>query len=377
MTERTITRLDRWRIISSGVLACLVALVGLAAQSVAYVHLAQRTDLSTLGKWHLAIYDSEFTPLLLIVPFVIWRGEASRGVRTWALSLAFTGLNGALIALYSDHPPFLSVTLREAAVISFWLALGLVLRASQDFPDPLRAADLARDSKAWRSLPWLRVLLRALLHPLAVWALILSLVLASHVLPRWFDAAIKISVVALGAAYWRAHWQVGNELQRRKVGWLLQSGLTYLALYFLGLAVFGAIGPGPSTFHTIVSLIFNLLSMILINLCIVLAIFRAGAVNPALVVRRTFVYGVTAAMLTFGLEVGAHLVAETLKETLAISDRLQGAVLGTFAGLAFRPVTHRLHLLFDHLSQAHAHKHDAAHALGGHIADAARDGGAA
>jgi hypothetical protein len=362
MTEHAISRWDRWRIVSSGIFACVAALAGLAAQSIAYVHLAHRTDLSTLSKWNQAIYDSEFAPLLLIALLVVWHGGARRGARTWALSLALTSLNGAFVALSNNHPPFLNtLPIHTVSGTSFWFALALSLRASQDFPDPLIPADFARGGRAWRSQPWLRILLRTLLHPLAVWTLILGFFLASYILPSWAITLGKILIVAIATAYWRAQWQVGDELRRRRVGWLLQSALTYVVLSFLGIAAVGAVGSQPSTLHTIISLTNNALFLVLINLCIALAIFRAGAVNPALVVRRTFIYGVAAALLTFGLEVGLHLVTDTVKETLAISDRMQGAVFGAVAGLSFAPVSHRLRKLFDHLSRTHGH--EAAHQI--------------
>jgi hypothetical protein len=79
-----------------------------------------------------------------------------------------------------------------------------------------------------------------------------------------------------------------------------------------------------------------------LSICILAAVFYAGAISPALVVRRTVVYGATAGVMLFAFSTIEGLVVELLMSAFPVNDRLASAVLGAACGLAVGPVRTRL-----------------------------------
>lgn len=73
-----------------------------------------------------------------------------------------------------------------------------------------------------------------------------------------------------------------------------------------------------------------------------MAVFYAGAVSPALVIRKTFVYGATAALLLFTYATVEAFVVNILVDKTGISDRFASAFLGTVLALAFHPIKNRM-----------------------------------
>ena len=74
--------------------------------------------------------------------------------------------------------------------------------------------------------------------------------------------------------------------------------------------------------------------------------FYAGAISPALVIRKTFVYGATAALLLFAYATVEAYVVNLLVDVTGINDRFASALLGALFGLAFHSIKNRMeHLL--------------------------------
>jgi hypothetical protein len=70
--------------------------------------------------------------------------------------------------------------------------------------------------------------------------------------------------------------------------------------------------------------------------------FYAGAISPALVIRKTFVYGATIALLLFTYATVEAFVANLLVDVIGVSDRFANALLGTVLALAFHPIKNRM-----------------------------------
>ncbi len=70
--------------------------------------------------------------------------------------------------------------------------------------------------------------------------------------------------------------------------------------------------------------------------------FYAGAISPALVIRMTFIYGATAALLLFTYAIVEAFLVNALVDVAGISDRFASALLGTLFGLAFHPIKNRM-----------------------------------
>ena len=77
-------------------------------------------------------------------------------------------------------------------------------------------------------------------------------------------------------------------------------------------------------------------------ICFAAAVFYAGAISPALIIRKTLVYGATVGLLLFLFAVVEIYVAHSLIHALHINDRFATAVLGALFGLAFHPLKHRI-----------------------------------
>jgi hypothetical protein len=92
----------------------------------------------------------------------------------------------------------------------------------------------------------------------------------------------------------------------------------------------------------VIQLIFNIVNDLIMVICFAAAVFYAGAISPALIVRKTLVYGATVALLLFLAAVVEIYVAHTLIHALHVNDRFASAVLGAIFGLAFHPLKHRI-----------------------------------
>jgi hypothetical protein len=69
------------------------------------------------------------------------------------------------------------------------------------------------------------------------------------------------------------------------------------------------------------------------SLCIIAAVFYASAISPALVVRKTMVYGVTIASLLFAFASVEAFLAERLVDWLDVTDHF-GPFVTTSSGRA-------------------------------------------
>jgi hypothetical protein len=92
----------------------------------------------------------------------------------------------------------------------------------------------------------------------------------------------------------------------------------------------------------VIQLIFNIVNGLIMVICFAAAVFYAGAISPALIVRKTLVYSATVALLVFLFAVIEIYIAHSLIHALHVNDRFASAVLGAFFGLAFHPLKHRI-----------------------------------
>jgi hypothetical protein len=71
-------------------------------------------------------------------------------------------------------------------------------------------------------------------------------------------------------------------------------------------------------------------------------VFYAGAIDPALVVRKTFVVAATASLLLFVFAACEHYLVHLLVHALGATNGGVTAVLAAVFGYAFHPLKHRL-----------------------------------
>ena len=278
--------------------------------------------------------------LLAVVVFLIaWRAGDQPGNLAIALAFAFGGANSiAWILLKALHA---NDTIRQAVNLpTFVLGAGFFVLASARFPRRLTPHDIESSRTVWGRIQPLRGLLIFFLHASAVWAF----VGIPAILLEFNDSAIYPSlhwffIVLMALSYFYINYRSGDVETRRKVLWFFE---LCLALFVINLLRHGiqAVLPNNSsqTVHVIITAVYYAAFSVILVFCPCMAVFYAGAISPALVLRKTFVYGVTAALLLFTYATVEAFVVNVIVAKTGINDQFASALLGTFLALAFHPI---------------------------------------
>jgi len=94
--------------------------------------------------------------------------------------------------------------------------------------------------------------------------------------------------------------------------------------------------------RAVAQLVFSILNGLAMVICFAAAVFYAGAISPALIVRKTLVFGTTVFLLPFLFAVIEIYVAHSLIHALHVTDRFASAIVGAIFGLAFHPLKQRI-----------------------------------
>ena len=212
------------------------------------------------------------------------------------------------------------------------------------FPRKLTAADIASSPTVWGKSPPLQKAAAFLLHPAAAWiisatatAVILITGDVRVFLPMW------MAITATGIVYFYITLRGPDVEARHKVLWFFEAAIaaaiTTIAAGALDLTLGQSITPGA---RAVIQLIFNIVNGLVMVICFAAAVFYAGAISPALIVRKTLVYGATVALLLFLAAVVEIYIAHSLIHALHVNDRFASAVLGAIFGFAVHPLKHRI-----------------------------------
>ena len=282
--------------------------------------------------------------LLLGVAFLVaWRAGDHPPNVSMALALAFIFSNDAFLTLLEKLR--VSTAIGEpVAVLTFILGAGFYIRASQLFPRTLTPADIASSSTIWGRIKPLRVVLIFFLRALAVWVFVTcAMVLTVFVNNPNFAEAIRLVIVLIGLVYFYVMYRSGDAGTRRKVLWFLEAALATLVIGLVAAGVNAVLhGSGSPILRVVLSVFINSANSLAQVICISAAVFYAGAISPALVIRKTFVYGATIALLLFTYATAEAFVANLLVDVIGVSDRFANALLGTLLALAFHPIKNRM-----------------------------------
>jgi hypothetical protein len=285
------------------------------------------------------------SPLLLIgMAFVIaWRAGDHPPNVSMALALAFVFGNNILVTLLEEL--HVNVAIGKPVVdLTFILGAGFYIRASQLFPRKLTPDDIASSAASWGRIKPLRVVLIFFLRAGAVWVFVTGAVLLSvFVSNPVFAEAIRLVIVLMGLVYFYVMYRSGDVETRQKVLWFLEAALATLVIGLVAGGVNAVLhGTGSPTLRVVLSVFINSANYLALVVCISAAVFYAGAISPALVIRKTFVYGATVALLLFAYATIEAFVANLLVDVMGVSDRLANALLGTLLALAFHPIKNRM-----------------------------------
>jgi hypothetical protein len=286
-----------------------------------------------------------FTALALlgITLLIGWRaGEHPPNV-AMALALAF--------AIGGDSFVFLAQQLHMEPKVTwiaermlFFLGAAFYIRASQLFPHELSAADVASSPTIWGRFRPLRAAATFALRAPMAWsvAALLTLPLFLFRNAHVYNAT-QIGVVSIGILYFYITYRGGDADARRKVLWFFDAALAAVVISSVVIALRAALmGSDSPELRQILQLIVTIANAVALVTCFAAAVFYAGAVTPALIVRKTLVFGATVAALLFLFAAAEIYIVESIVHALHVGDRFASAFLGALFGLGFHPLKHRI-----------------------------------
>jgi hypothetical protein len=261
--------------------------------------------------------------LLLGVAFLIaWRaGDRSPNV-AMALALVFTFSSDAFVTLLDEMHGNVRVG-NVVATLTFILGAGFYIRAAQLFPRKLTPLDIGSSQTVWGRIKPLRVVLIFFLRAPAVWVFVAGLTLAARLIDNtYISEAFRLTIVLIGVLYFYVSYRSGDAEARSKVLWFFEAAFASLILSLIAESVRAVLhDSGSPTVRVVLSVLIYSLNYIALVVCISAAVFYAGAISPALVIRKTFIYGATAALLLFGYAIVESYVVNLVVEVAGISDR--------------------------------------------------------
>ncbi len=295
--------------------------------------------------------DSTSTTVCLLIlgiaMLIAWR--AGNHAPNIAIALSLTFIYGSVVVtLLFDRLQVMPPIRPIVQLLLFFLASALYIRSSQLFPRKLTAADIASSRTIWGKSPPLRQAAGFLLLPAAAWiisatasAVILIVADVRVFVPIW------MAITAIGLLYFYITLRGPDVESRHKVLWFFEAALAAaLITMFAGaidLALPHTIGPEA---RAVIQQIFSIASGLTMVICFAAAVFYAGAISPALIIRKTLIFSATVALLLFLFAVAEIYIAHMLIHALHVNDSFVSAVLGAIFGLAFHPLKHRIeHLL--------------------------------
>jgi hypothetical protein len=330
-------RAGRWLVIA-------VSVAGMAAAAVSLVLIWTATAGTPLPERINNSMSLGSGLVLLGVAFLVaWRAGDHPPNVSIALAVVFIASHDAFLTLLEE----LRVNAGIGAPVlglTYILGAGFYIRASQLFPRTLTSDDITSTPTIWGKIKSLRVVLVFFLRARAVWVFVaVATLLPVFVSNPHFREAIRLVIVLTGLVYFYVMYRSGDVETRRKVLWFLEAALAAFVIGLVGEGVNAVLhGTGSPTLRVVLSVSINAANCLALVICISAAVFYAGAISPALVIRKTFIYGMTAALLLFTYAIVEAFLVNLLVDVTSISDRFASALLGTLFGLAFHPIKNRM-----------------------------------
>ena len=318
---------------SAGIIAA-VAVLALSWPAPAESFMARLSDTASVTTCVL---------ILGITLLIGWRGGNQAPNIALALSLTFIYAS-IVVNLLFDRLHVVPNIRQFAQLLLFLLSSAFYIRSTQLFPRKLTAQDIASSPTIWGKSPPLQLAATFLLHPAAAWAiaatasaLLLTTPSIHLFVPLW------MAITATGILFFYITLRGPDVEARHKVLWFFEAALAAAITTIIAGAIDLTMGDSMTpNVRAVMQLIFNILNGLIMVICFAAAVFYAGAISPALIVRKTLVYGATVALLLFLFAVIEIYVAHSLIHALHVNDRFASAVLGAIFGLAFHPLKHRI-----------------------------------
>jgi hypothetical protein len=275
-----------------------------------------------------------------VIFLIAWRAGDQLGNLVLALAFAFGGLNSICWTLFKQ----LGTNDDIVNIPTFILGAGFFILAAARFPRQLTPLDIASSGTIWGRIKPLRAILILFLHPSAVWVFVgVPAILSEFIEGPLFARVHWFAIVLMALIYFYIMYRSGDAETRRKVLWFLELTLALLVLNLLRQSIYAILpNNGWETLRTIISAVYYAAFSLAQVFCVCMAVFYAGAISPALVIRKTFVYGVTVALLLFTYATMEAFVANLLVDKIGVSNSFANALLGTVLALAFHPIKNRM-----------------------------------
>ncbi len=282
-----------------------------------------------------------WAPWSLIGILIAARGVRTRGTTALAFAIVAVGLNWAAGDLEALNGMMQLQWQRSAVVITGFIAARSFLRSCQLFPRPLAPADVLSQRASIFGMHWLQRSLVWLLWPWTTWMIAGAYALA---VALSLGLVADVPVVLLGLAFLRVSLRVGNRIVRRRVTWIIQTSLFFLAMFLAIYALLSWLESAGVKLETRAWVYVGLCVPLGIGGCasLAMAVFSAGAVNPSLVLRATVVYGAAISLLLFALNVITSVLVDSATNAFGLSDRLVAATFGALAGALLEPFARML-----------------------------------
>jgi len=281
--------------------------------------------------------------LAAVVFLIAFRGGDQPGNVVLALAFAFGGANSIWwILLKQLHAK--DVIDQAVNLPTFILGAGFFILAAARFPRKLTPEDISSSRTIWSRIKPVRATLIFFLHAPAVWALVaVPAILGEFTESPIYFTAHWFTIVLMALIYFYIMYQTGNVETRRKVLWFFELTLALLVMNLLRRGILAVLPYHSSeTVRVIISAVYYAAFASVQVFCLCMAVFYAGAVSPTLVIRKTFVYGATAALLLFTYATFEAFVVNVLVDKLGVNDRFASALLGTVLALTFHPIKNRM-----------------------------------
>ena len=272
---------------------------------------------------------------------IVWRAGHRYEVLVAGLFVASYSLWGGV----AEAVPLVAESWWRAAFVTLdALTHAVGVRFTQLFPSPLRREDLLRLGPRWLRRT-LMPALAALLDPRLFWPFAIALEAGLRLLPAspGLYGAHVLLWVTMAATYLYGAYRRGSAEDRQRIFWILEGVVAFVAaqIVFMALWALGRSGMASLDLTIWAPWLWALTSWITLA-CFALAVFYYGALDSALVLRRTTVLSASGALAVL-IFVAMETAIEQLLSGLIGVDSGVGALLGGIvAGLTFHPISVRI-----------------------------------
>ena len=159
----------------------------------------------------------------------------------------------------------------------------------------------------------------------------------------WFTGLMFLFVgvpflgMTVGASNLRTSYVAADEDERKKILWVVVGCVGGTAMVLA--SAFGAlVGAVPHLDWLEILVLLLPFAPLVLVLCLAIAVFYKGTIHPALVIKRTTVYGALGVLLLAATSAAESLLSEVLESAFGFSSLASATALGALLALAVLPL---------------------------------------